>query len=194
MSTYMDTRPQAPSPQEHPGQPLHAWNAAEAVHPAWYAVYTRARHERIVRESLEGRGIAAFSPSYKIKRRRKDRTVELDQLLFPGYVFCQLDPQDRLPVLQIPGVVFIVSRSGEPDPIDPNEINSLLAAIQSGRPVLPWDYIPNGQRVRIRAGALAGSEGVLSRIKSESRLVVSVTLLQRSVAVEIDQDTVEAIY
>lgn len=177
------TLPQFPGPR-----------SGDAVAPPWYAVYTRARHEKVVQESLQGKGYEALSPSYRVRRRRGNRNVDVDLPLFPSYTFCQFDPLRRLPILQTPGVVFVVSRAGEPDPVDPREIASLQTILQSGRTLQPWDFLRSGQRVRICGGTLAGAEGLLVRIKSSTRLIVSVSVLQRSVAVEIDHDMVEPVY
>ena len=148
----------------------------------------------MVRDSLNGKGYEAFSPFYTVSRRSRNRNLQTERPLFPSYVFGRFDPLKRLPVLTTPGVVFILSRSGEPEPVDPNEISSLLALMQSGRQLQPWDFISAGQKVRIRAGSLAGVEGTLLRIKNRDRLVASVTVLQRAVSVELDQDLVEPIY
>ena len=161
---------------------------------AWYAIYTRSRFEAVVQDGLRGKGYEAFCPFYKARRRRGARNVDVVVPLFPSYVFCRFDASKRLPVLQTVGVTFIISRAGEPEPVDPTEIASLQSIMQSGRPVQPWDFVKAGRRVRIRAGSLAGVEGILLRVKNKSRLVASVTVLQQSVAVEIDQDMLEPIY
>ena len=161
---------------------------------AWYAIYTRSRHEKVVSDGLRGKGYDSFCPFYQARRRRRNRDVPVDLPLFPGYVFSRFDASKRLPILTTPGVSFIVSRAGEPAPVDPGEILSLQRMIQSGRALQPWDFLRAGRRVRIRGGALAGAEGILVRIKNSNRLVAHVTVLQRSVAVEIDQDAVEPVY
>lgn len=161
---------------------------------SWYALYVRSRHEKVVEESLKGKGYLAFSPSYKVRRRRVDRTVDLELPLFPSYVFCQFDALHRLPILQTPGVVFIVSCAGESEPVDAKQIDAIRVIATSGRPVRPWAFLRSGQKVRVRAGALAGTEGIFLRVKNQNCLVASVTLLQRSVTVDLDQDQVEPIY
>jgi transcription antitermination factor NusG len=143
---------------------------------------------------LRSRGLEAFAPFYRVRRRRADRNVDLEVPIFPSYVFCRFEPTRRLPILQTSGVVFIVSRDGHPEPIDSLEVASIQKIANSGRAIQPWDFLQSGQRVKIRAGSLAGAEGRLVRIRNRDRLVVSVTVLQRSVAVEIDQDMVEPIY
>ena len=160
----------------------------------WYAVYVRSRHEKVVETTLKGKGYSAFSPIYRTCRKRSDRTTQIDVPLFPGYVFCQFDSTRRLPILTTPGVVFVVSAGETPQPVANSEIESLQTIAASGRPVQPWPFLKEGQRVRIHAGPLSGALGALLRTKNDARLVVSVTLLQRSVAVEIDQDLVSPVF
>jgi len=161
---------------------------------AWYALYTRSHCEKVVQERLTGKGFEAFSPFYTARRRRGNRNADVDAPLFPSYVFCRLNPLHRLPILKTPGVVYIVSRGGQPEAVEPLEIASLHTIMKSGRPLQPWDFLRSGQKVRIRTGCLAGAEGFLLRVESRGRLIVSLTLLQRSVAVEIDQEVVEPLY
>lgn len=167
-----------------------------STHPdlPWFALHVRCRHERIVEESLTGKGYAVLAPSYRVRRKRADRTVEVEESLFPGYLFCQFDPRQRLPVLKTPGLVRVVGTRTSPEPVDELEIASIRAIVNSGRPVQPWPYLRAGHRVRIEAGPLAGASGVLVSVKNDTRLVASVTLMQRSVAVEIDRDIVTPVY
>jgi transcription antitermination factor NusG len=160
----------------------------------WYALYVRSHFERTAEQCLTGKGYRAFSPFYQSRRKRSDRTRTLDLPLFPGYVFCCFDPHRRMPILTTPGLVNIVGAGNIPEPVDFDEIRSLQTVAQSGRPVQPWPFLRQGQRVRIEAGPLAGTEGTLQRVKDELRLVVSITLLQRSMAVEIEQDLVRPLF
>jgi transcription antitermination factor NusG len=160
----------------------------------WYALYVRSRHEKVVQQNLQGRGYAAFSPFYRARRKRSDRTKELDVPLFPGYVFCQFDPILRLPILTTPGVVFVVGAGNVPEPVEESEIASIQTVTQSGKSFQPWPFLQAGQKVRILAGPLCGVEGRLLKMKNECRLVISVTLLQRSLAMEVDQDSVAPIF
>ena len=157
----------------------------------WYALYVRSRHEKVVECGLKGKGYAAFSPFYRTKRKRVDRIVEIDVPLFPGYVFCHFDVNKRLPILITPGIVGLVGASNRPEPVDETEIASIRTLALSGRPVQPWPFIKSGQRVRLQAGPLAGAEGIFLRVKDAWHLVVSVTLLHRSVSVTIDSESVE---
>ena len=106
--------------------------------------------------------------------------------LFPGYMFCRLNPNDRLPILKTPWVIQIVGSHHCPVPVDEAEINAVRILVESGVPNQPWPFLQLGNRVRIESGPLRGLEGILTEFKGNHRLVVSVTLLQRSVAVEID--------
>jgi transcription antitermination factor NusG len=154
----------------------------------WFAVRVRSNHERIAAAHLRERGYEEFSPAWKTERRWSDRTKEVDQFLFPGYVFCRLNPSDRLPVLTAPGVVDLVGFGKIPAPVPDHEIENVRRMVQSGLFVMPWPFLELGHRVLIERGPLAGMEGILDEVKGKCRLVVSVQLLQRSVSAEIDRD------
>jgi transcription antitermination factor NusG len=159
----------------------------------WYALYTRSRHEFVIEKYLAGMGYLVCSPFYRTKRKRVDRVVEIELPLFPGYIFCQFDANERLPILMAPGVVAVVGGKG-PIPVDDQEIASLQAVMQSGRPLQPWHFLGPGHRVRVRLGPFSGAEGTLVQSKNQRRLVVSISLLERSVAVELEQDFVEPLF
>ncbi|GIU75597.1 MAG: transcription termination factor NusG domain protein [Bryobacteraceae bacterium] len=158
-------------------------------HP-WYAVRVKPRFERVVCQNLAAKDFVSFLPTYKERRRWSDRVRLVELPLFPGYVFCRLDIRQRLPVLQTPGVLHFVSFDGEPAPVDPGEIQSLQTAVCSGAPLAPWPYLREGQRVMVARGPLRGLTGILLKVRDEFRLIISVTLLMRSVAVEIDRESV----
>jgi transcription termination/antitermination protein NusG len=160
----------------------------------WYALYVKSKHERVVENSLRGKGYTVFSPSYFTRRKRVDRVVEIEVPLFPGYVFCQFDPDRRLPILVTPGLVGIVGRGKKPEAVDDNEIASIKALALSGYPVQPWPFLDSGQRVRLQSGPLSGAEGIFLRIKDEHHLVVSITLLQRAVSVVIEKHAVAPLF
>jgi transcription antitermination factor NusG len=153
----------------------------------WYALRVRSRFENSVVTHLQGRGYESFLPLYKSRRRWSDRFKEIELPLFAGYVFCQLNPLDRLPVLTVPGVVHVVGIGRNPVPIDETEISAIQAAVKSGLPRQPWPFLEIGQRVTIEHGPLRGVEGVLLGFRGNQRLVLSVRLLQRSVAVQVDE-------
>jgi transcription antitermination factor NusG len=152
----------------------------------WYALRVKSRYENTVATHLQGRGYESFLPVYKSQRRWSDRFKEIELPLFSGYVFCQFSPLNRLPILSIPGVVHVVGVGRTPIPIDESEIAAIQAAIKSGLPSQPWPFLQVGNRVRIEYGPLCGLEGILSGFRGHQRLVLSVTLLQRSIAVQVD--------
>jgi transcription antitermination factor NusG len=154
----------------------------------WFAVRVRSNHERIAAAHLRERGYEEFSPTWKTERRWSDRTKEMDQFLFPGYLFCRLNPSDRLPVLSAPGVVDLVGFGKIPSPVPDHEIENVRRMVQSRLFVMPWPFLELGHRVLIERGPLAGVEGILDEVKGKCRLVVSVQLLQRSVSAEVDRD------
>jgi transcriptional antiterminator RfaH len=156
----------------------------------WYAVRVRSQHEDVVARHLRVRGMESFLPLYRERRRWSDRFKEIDLPLFPGYVFCQFDPQNRLPVLTVPGVVLVVGVGKHPVPIDETEIEAIQAAVRSGYPTQPSPFLQIGHKVRIEHGPLCGIEGILTGFRGHRRLVLSITLLQRSVAVEINGESV----
>lgn len=157
---------------------------------SWFAVRVRSNQERVVAAYLRSRGYEEFSPSYKIERHWSDRKKEIDRLIFPGYVFCRLDPAVRLPVLQAPGVVDLVSFGKSPAPIPDREIEAIRRMVQSGLLVMPWPYLELGNSVLIERGPLAGIEGILEEVKGKCRLIISVNLLQRSVSAEVERSWV----
>jgi len=154
----------------------------------WFALCTRAQHEKSVSSALRSKGYEEFLPLYRCRRRWSDRFKEIELPLFPGYVFCRFDLNRRLPILTTPGVALIVGSGRTPLPVEDHEIAALQSIASSKFETEPWPFLQVGQRVRIEQGVLEGVEGILLALKKPHRLVVSVTLLQRSVAVEIDQE------
>jgi len=152
----------------------------------WFALQVRTRHEAGVAAHLQGMGYEDFLPLYKTRTRWSDRTKEVETPLFPGYLFCRFDPQNRLPILKTPGVIQIVGYSRQPIPVEETEIDAIQALVASGIPSQPWPYLEVGEKVRIESGPLRGREGILMEFKGTHRLILSVALLQRSVAVEIE--------
>lgn len=159
----------------------------------WFALQVRMRHEVAVSDHLQGKGYEWFLPLYKSRRRWSDRIKEIDAPLFPGYLFCRLNPLDRLPILKTPGVTQIVGYNHVPVPVDEQEIAAIRTLVASRVPNYPCAYLEVGSKVRIDTGALRGLEGILTDVKGKQRLVLSITLLQRSVAVEIDSDAVSVV-
>jgi len=161
--------------------------------PEWYAVYTNARHEKRVTEYLSGRSVQCYLPSYKSVRRWQDRRKEIELPLFPGYVFVRIAYRSRLQVLTAPGVVQIVSFDGKPAPIREAEIETLRQGLSHTAGFEPHPYLKVGKRVRVRNGPLSGMEGILVRRKDGFRLVLSIELIMRSVATEVDEADVEPV-
>ncbi len=159
--------------------------------PRWYAAYVCSRQEKIVEKQLQERNVQCFLPLYTSIRRWKDRRKELSMALFPGYVFVHTDLTDRIRILQLPGVVRFVSFNGTPAPLADGEIEILSKGIAGGVAASPHPYLKIGRRVRIRYGPLAGAEGILLRRKEKVRVVISIDLIMRSVAVELDEADVE---
>jgi transcription antitermination factor NusG len=153
----------------------------------WYAAYTCARHEKQVRKQLEERDIRCFLPVYRSVRHWKDRRKELDLALFPGYVFVHIGAEDRLRVLQTPSVVRFICFDGRPAALGDDEIDSLRRGVAKGARVEPHPYLTLGRKVRVKHGPLAGTEGILTRKKDKFRVVLSIDLIMRSVAVEVNE-------
>jgi transcription antitermination factor NusG len=164
-----------------------------AVRYPWFALQIRMRHEVSVADHLQGKNYEWFLPLCKARRRWSDRVKEVSSPLFPGYLFCRFNPHDRLPILKTPGVTQIVGYNHVPIPVDEHEIEAIRRLIASGLPNFPCAFLQLGSTVRIETGALRGLEGILTELKGKRRLVLSITLLQRSVAVEIDSDAVSVV-
>src|SRR5437016_4053016 len=161
---------------------------------AWYGLRTKSRFEKVTAASLAYKGYEPYLPCYRRRQRWSDRVTEIESPLFPGYVFCRFDLLHRLPILTTPGVVCVVGLGRAPTAIPDEEIAAIETVLKSGLPSEPWSYLPEGQHIRIEVGALAGIEGIVVKSRKPGwRMVVSVTLLQRSVAVEIDREWASAI-
>jgi transcriptional antiterminator NusG len=155
--------------------------------PAWYAVWTRSRHEQVVREQLERKGLEAFLPTITRWSRWKDRKKQIDWPLFPGYCFVRFNGGERLPVLKCTGVVNIVSFEGKPAPIPDYELDSIRLLISSDIQYDPCPLLKEGAMVEISGGPLKGVVGRLVRKDAaRARLVLSVDLIGQGVSVEVD--------
>jgi len=159
----------------------------------WYALRVRSNHENVVQSGLRSRGVEEFLPVYRAKSRWSDRVKVIERPLFPGYVFARFDPSKRLPVLMLPGFVHIVSFGNGPEPVDEKELHAIRRFVDSGLPITPWPYLREGEVVVVQRGVLAGLEGIVLRATNSLRLVVSLNLLQRSVAVELDRESVKPV-
>jgi transcription antitermination factor NusG len=156
----------------------------------WFALQVRSRWEGNTAELLRGKGLETLLPTYTSKRKWSDRLKVVESPLFPGYVFCRFNVHDRLPVLITPGVLSVVGRGKTPVAVDDAEILSIRAALESGIHMEPWPYVEIGERVRIKDEVFDGMEGILTNFKGSSRVVISVSLLRRSVALEIDRSRI----
>lgn len=158
--------------------------------PGWFAIRVRSNFERVVSASLAGKGYTEYLPLYHSRRTWSDRSKNLELPLFPGYLFCRFDAQVRLPILTTPGVIAIVGIGKNPIAISDQEVDAIQTVVRSGLHLQPWPQLAVGGRVVIEKGPLTGLEGVTLDIKKKYNLIVSVPLLQRSVAVEIDREWV----
>jgi transcription antitermination factor NusG len=159
----------------------------------WYALRIDSKLCKAAAAGLRGKGFESYLPLYRIRRRWSDRVKEIEAPLFPGYVFCRFNPLDRrVPVLTTPGVMNIVGAGRAPIPIPDEEVDAVRTMVDSGLAVQPWPFLGVGSKVYIDRGPLTGLEGIITGDKADN-LVVSVTLLQRSVAVTIQREWVRRI-
>jgi transcription elongation factor/antiterminator RfaH len=153
---------------------------------SWYVLQCWARKESTIATQLESQGFQCFLPKYKVIRDWSDRKKEVERPLFPGYVFCRFEYSQRRPAIVTPGVLQVVGYGRTPAPVEDREIEAIQLAVASEVRRQPWPYLEVGERVRIHTGKLAGLEGILVNFKGNHRVVLSVSLLQRSVALEVD--------
>lgn len=158
---------------------------------SWFALYTRPRHEKQVFEELTNRGIEAFLPTYKVRRRWSDRYKIVEEPLFKNYLFVRMPVEKYHETLRPYGAVSFVKFDDKPAQIPSDEIEAIRRLVSSELPFNPHPYLKVGRKVRVKIGPLEGCEGVLTRKKGLARLVLSVHLLQQSVIAEVDADSVE---
>jgi transcription termination/antitermination protein NusG len=161
----------------------------------WFALRVKPNHEKSVAAILREKRFEEFLPLFRSRRRWSDRIKAVDLPLFPGYLFCRLNLNldNRMPLLTTPGLLYIVGRGRTPEPVNEGEILDIRLISLSGLPYAPWPSLIIGQKVRLEAGPLCGLEGVLTRIGNQHKIYVSVTLLQRSVSVEVDSDWIRVV-
>jgi transcription termination/antitermination protein NusG len=157
----------------------------------WYALRVRPNYEKPVAAALRGKGFQEFLPLIRSRRQWSDRVKIMDLPLFPGYLFCRLNLDERLPLLTTPGFLYLVGVGKNPEPVDDSEIAGIQSVLRSGLTVTPWPNLVVGQKVRLKHGPLRGLDGVLTRIANRHRIYVSVTLLKRSISVEVDPEWVQ---
>lgn len=161
--------------------------SANAAVP-WFALRVRARSEHVAASVLRSKGYDPFAPTYKLRRNYSDRTKTVDAPLFPGYIFCKFFPADRFGILNSPAISDIVGFGGALTPIPDDDILAVQRALTAG--ASPSPYLKAGQRVRIFRGVLAGIEGVLKQCEGGARVVISVDLLEKSIAIHVSTDDI----
>jgi len=181
LASSMTISESAMNPVDYPG------TGSKFFELHWYAAYTSGNHERRVGQQLGQRSVEYFLPVYESVRRWKDRRKKLELPLFPGYVFVRMALPERMRVLQIPGVACLVGFGGVVAALPDEEIEGLKKGLSSGVWAKPHPYLTAGRKVLVKNGPLAGLQGILTKRKNLVRLVVSVELIQRCVAVEIDE-------
>ncbi len=159
----------------------------------WFALAVAPRKEKVTAKLLQLKGYEYFLPLYAVRRRWSDRIKTLEQPLFPGYIFCRFAPNARVPVLKIDPVISILGQGKDMEAVPDAEISALQTVCKSGVQVVPCPYLTAGAKVRIQEGPLQGLEGVLVEDK-ETRLVLSVALLQRSVSVQVERSAVTPLH
>lgn len=169
----------------------HDHNLGSLDHPRWYAVYTYPRHERAVTENLQSQSVVAYLPTLLTQSEWKDRRVRLHTPAFPSYIFTKISLAQRSRVLSTSGVVRILSFNGKPVPIANSEIEALKLCLDRGTAIERCPTLEVGDRVRVKSGTLEGLIGQISRCKKDRRLIVPITLIHQSVAIEIDMQLLE---
>ena len=159
---------------------------ASLLKSSWYALQVTCRKELSVAAQIEGRGVECFLPTYTSLRKWSDRTKQIQQALFPGYLFSRFAYENRQQVVTAPGVLQVVGNGKVAIPVPDSEIEALQMAMRSEVASEPWPYLRAGERVKVNCGRLSGLEGILINFKGNHRVVLSVTLLQRSLALEVD--------
>jgi transcription antitermination factor NusG len=169
----------------------------DAVPPAqsglgdWYAAYTKHQHEKRVADSFTNKGFEVFCPVYSAAHHWKDRTQTVTLPLFPCYVFLRTDLERKLEILRTPGVFGLVGNAGRATSIPDCDLEMVRKVTTDRSRIAPHPYLKCGDRVRVRVGPLEGAEGILVKVKNRYRVVVSVELLQKAVAVEVDFSVLE---
>jgi transcription antitermination factor NusG len=175
------------------GMPSGALIASVVESPKWFAVYTTPRHEKAVAKHFEFQQIESFLPLHmEVHRWKNGCKVNVEQPLFPGYIFARIGRRDSPHVRSVPGVLSIVGSGREPHPLPDFEIEALRSGLHL-RKFEPHPYLIVGEKARIKSGSLAGMVGVLARKKNNLRVVLTLELIMRSVAVEVDADELERV-
>jgi transcription antitermination factor NusG len=173
------------------GAVFNTTTRGDGISGCWCALYVRHQHEKTVAQILTNKGVETLLPLYSAKRQWKDRVKQLSLPLFPCYLFFRYRFEYRPEVLATPGVHGFVGIGGRATPIPQAEIDAVREIVKKGDCVEPYPYLQCGDWVRVKSGPLEGIEGFMVRKKNDSRLVISVELLQKSAAVEVDISMVE---
>jgi transcription antitermination factor NusG len=166
---------------------------SKSASQSWFALGVAPRHEKAVTRLLEDKGYETLLPLYEKRHQYVNRARSFELPLFPGYTFCRFDPSTRLPILTTPGVLHVVGAGRMPVPVGDDEILSIRRAMEAGIALTPVDYWTEGSKGKIATGPLAGLEGIVVDARRPVRLVLSVSLLQRSLMLEIDADCVDPV-
>ena len=159
----------------------------------WYALQVRPKWEQRVARVLSLKGYTVFAPTFTIRKPGRPRGSDTTAPIFPAYVLCRYEATVAHRMVDSPCVIRLVGYGHTPTPVDDREMASLQLLYASGLPSYPWQYYRRGQRIRVTSGALAGVEGYFVRIKGTDRVIVNLTILQRSIMVEFDGAMVEAL-
>ena len=159
----------------------------------WYAAYTRHQHEKSAAQLLTRKGFEVLLPLFRSRNRWSDRTQVVLRPLFPNYLFIECNLDRRLQVLQTAGVCWFVSLAGVPSLIGDKDIQVVRRLAEAPLNADPHSFLEQGDKVRVLRGALAGLTGILARVKNQYRVVISLELLRKSAAVEIDIADLERI-
>jgi transcription antitermination factor NusG len=162
----------------------------ERVEHPWFAIHVKSHHEKNVCSHLVMKGFEVFLPVCRTRNRWADRFKIVETPLFRGYVFARLDPSHPNSIFSTPGVLKIVGTGRYPLPVQEGEISAIRRAVDANLQLRECDFFTMGQRATVISGTLAGLEGTVVKLKQKTRLVLSISLLQRSVALEIDEGVV----
>ncbi len=159
-------------------------------HAEWYALAVRPRSEKAVALALANRGVERYLPVYRGRYRTAGRYQDVDLPLFPQYVFCRVGTWSRAHVLSTPGVFRFVAFGNKPAPVDPTELERVRRVAAAGADLRPWPFLQTGDLVEIADGPFRGLSGRLIAAKGDCRLILDISLLQRSVALTVDRGCV----
>jgi transcriptional antiterminator NusG len=159
------------------------------INQAWFGVRVKPRSEVRAADNLSLRGYQPFLPAHRVRRRWSDRIKLLEEPLFPGYLFCRFAASELIRILESPGVIQVIGIGRTPVPVSDAEIGAIQTMVASNLEITPWPYLQTGQGIQIDVGPLAGIRGIVIRSAvGKPRVLISVTLLQRSVAAEVERE------